>query len=144
MLTYSRLPISFIYLICFTLSPPFHNSPRSVLSSRKDLSQADIQTVLNEIHRHGQAISGLDKKLSDLSRAANAIRREKQKHEDIISRCRGILTLARRAPDEILAHIFELCAADGWNRAPLVCAGQFFTSITSYSGSVLMLVLLVS
>lgn len=77
----------------------------------------------NEIQRRGQEIGELDKKLSDLAQQASSIRKEKQRHEDIISRCRGILTLARRAPDEILAYIFELCAADGWVKAPLVCAG---------------------
>ncbi|KAI9510476.1 hypothetical protein F5148DRAFT_583179 [Russula earlei] len=39
---------------------------------------------------------------------------------DTIARCRGSISLARRAPDDVLAIIFEHCAAGGWANAPLV------------------------
>jgi hypothetical protein len=42
------------------------------------------------------------------------------RHREVIARCKAVITLARRLPEELLAKIFEFCVADGWTRAPVV------------------------
>ncbi|KAI0303100.1 hypothetical protein BC826DRAFT_903843, partial [Russula brevipes] len=53
-------------------------------------------------------------------REVQQLRAEKAYHLDAISKHRGSISLALRAPDDVLALIFEHSTAGGWTNAPLV------------------------
>ncbi|THH17957.1 hypothetical protein EW146_g2951 [Bondarzewia mesenterica] len=93
---------------------------------RYHLSREDILEVHKQIHEHEQAIASVDAKLEELMKEAHRLRITKSRYQDLVSKRKGIITLARLAPDEVLAQIFEHCVAEGWARAPLavsqVCA----------------------
>ncbi|TFY72758.1 hypothetical protein EVG20_g253 [Dentipellis fragilis] len=86
------------------------------------ISLEEIQSVNTQISDYEKTISSIETEIQDVLRQANALRVQRRYYLDLISKCRGTITLARRAPDEILAHIFEYCAASGWAKAPLVAS----------------------
>ncbi|KAI0321886.1 hypothetical protein OF83DRAFT_1031410, partial [Amylostereum chailletii] len=74
----------------------------------------------DEIQTHRASIASIDVEVQALSHQIGRLNARKAHYLDLISKCRGKITLARRAPDEVLAHIFEHCVRGGWTKAPLV------------------------
>lgn len=87
---------------------------------RREPSTEEIAAATAEIESQELAILALQQRIHDLTGEIAAARRAQGYHRDIIARCRGVTTLARRIPEELLAQIFERCVADGWTRAPVV------------------------
>lgn len=81
---------------------------------------ADLEYIHTEIHSHESAISVIDQEIDELMRTVRQLQFKKWEHTEGIRRCKGLITLARRLPYEILANIFELCVRDGFTRTPLV------------------------
>lgn len=81
---------------------------------------ADLEYIHTEIHSHESAISMIDQEIDELMRTVRQLQFKKWEHTEGIRRCKGLITLARRLPYEILANIFELCVRDGFTRTPLV------------------------
>jgi hypothetical protein len=83
------------------------------------LTKEDIASVHKVMASHEAAIVSLDEEIAELTRKLNTLRFKKSQHQDCIVHCKGIITLARRIPDELLASIFTHAARE-WSRAPLV------------------------
>ncbi|TFK43627.1 hypothetical protein BDQ12DRAFT_675297 [Crucibulum laeve] len=80
----------------------------------------DMDSAKTLIHRHEQAIALLNNDVEGLQRSIRQLEFRKMQHQAAIARCKGMITLAKRMPLELLAVIFEKCAEDGWTRTPLV------------------------
>jgi hypothetical protein len=72
------------------------------------------------IRSHELEIESIDTSIQSLLRQLQQLRAQRARHVDAIAKCRGSISLALRAPDDVLALIFEQCAAGGWANAPLV------------------------
>jgi hypothetical protein len=83
-------------------------------------SANEIATVHATIHSHELEIESIDITIQDILRQVQQLRAKKAGHLDAIAKHRGSTSMARRAPDDVLALIFEHAAADGWANAPLV------------------------
>jgi hypothetical protein len=84
------------------------------------LSADDLATVSETIRAHEQTIVDIDKQINTLNREITLLRTKKQEHLNKITHCKGIVTLARRLPPEVIASIIEHCSTSGWWRAPQV------------------------
>lgn len=87
---------------------------------RREPTPADVAAACREIDEHKAAISSLQERIFILLSEVQTLRREQKEHHDQINVCKGVTTLARRIPEELLSKIFEHCLEDGWYRAPLV------------------------
>ncbi|KAF8271745.1 hypothetical protein EI94DRAFT_1567886 [Lactarius quietus] len=72
------------------------------------------------IRGHELEIESIDTAIQSLLRQVHQLRTQRARHVDAIAKCRGSISLVLRAPDDVLALIFEQCAASGWANAPLV------------------------
>jgi hypothetical protein len=72
------------------------------------------------IRSHEFQVESVDIAIQDVLRRLQKLRAKRSYHLDTIAKCRGSISLARRAPDDVLALIFEHAAAGGWVNAPLV------------------------
>ena len=79
-----------------------------------------IQSAWNTIAGHESAIGDLEDRIQGLLNQVRDLRYDQAKHRAAIERCKGLVTLARRLPEELLIKIFEHCVEDGWTRAPVV------------------------
>ncbi|KAI0921950.1 hypothetical protein AcW1_004208 [Taiwanofungus camphoratus] len=79
----------------------------------------DVVAIREEICRHKIAIDAIQERILGLQLEIQQLRREQGMHDQHISLCKGVITLARRIPEELLAKIFEHCVEGGWTRAPL-------------------------
>lgn len=68
---------------------------------------------------HEQAVANIDDEIEHLMRTVRQLQYKKFQYQEKIKECKGMMTLARRLPPEILARIFEECVRDGWTRTPL-------------------------
>ncbi|KAF9482490.1 hypothetical protein BDN70DRAFT_853287 [Pholiota conissans] len=80
----------------------------------------DVASVNQTISQHQQAITSLDTQIQRYMSRIRQLEYLKQTHISEIRRCKGMITLAKRLPPEILASIFEECIQDGWTRTPLI------------------------
>lgn len=87
---------------------------------RREPSQEEIAAATSEIAQQESALSFLERKVESLIAEIGKLRLAQRKHHEAIRHYKGIITLARRIPEELLAKIFEHCVADGWTRAPIV------------------------
>lgn len=87
---------------------------------RYEPTEEDVNKALEEISVHEAAIAALDSRLCGLLQEVRRIEETKRTHAAAIVKCKGVLTLARRIPGEILARIFEHCVLEGWTRGPIV------------------------
>lgn len=87
---------------------------------RSDPTPEVIAHAQSTIRTHEQAIDNIEAHIQALLAEARILRAEQAAHRTHISRCKGVLTLARRLPEELLIKIFEHCVVDGWTRAPIV------------------------
>jgi len=83
-------------------------------------SANEIFAIHAAIRSHELGIEFIDTSIQSLLRQIQQLRAQRGRHVDAIGVCRGSISLAIRAPDDILALIFEHCAASGWANAPLV------------------------
>ncbi len=83
-------------------------------------SAEEIFAVHAVIHSHELEVESMDITIQDLLRQLQQLHAKRAYHLDAIAKCRGSISLARRAPDDVLALIFEHAAAGGWTNAPLV------------------------
>ncbi|KAL1946256.1 hypothetical protein VTO73DRAFT_15383 [Trametes versicolor] len=79
-----------------------------------------VKTAWDAIHGHEAAIGDLEDRIQDLLNQVRDLRYDQAKHRASIERYKGLITLARRLPEELLIKIFDHCVADGWTRAPVV------------------------
>ncbi|KAG5644073.1 hypothetical protein DXG03_009163 [Asterophora parasitica] len=75
-----------------------------------------------DLQAHQQAVDLIDIEIAGLMRTVRQLQFRKGKHEDQIKYFRGLTTLARKLPAELLACIFEECVRDGWTRTPLTAS----------------------
>lgn len=87
---------------------------------RGEPSPEDILAANTEVRRHELAISSIHSRIASLLAEIAQLRVEEAEHQAAIRTCKGVTTLARLIPDELLAQIFEQCVADGWTLAPVV------------------------
>ncbi|KAF8165437.1 hypothetical protein B0H34DRAFT_793825 [Crassisporium funariophilum] len=80
----------------------------------------DVQAIHATISHHEQAILSLEGEMETHMRTIRQLQHRKHQHLAEIRRCKGMITLAKRLPPEILASVFEECVSDGWTRTPLV------------------------
>lgn len=74
------------------------------------------------IRNHELEVESIDITIQNVFRQVQQLRAKRAYHLDTIAKCRGSISLARRAPDDVLALIFEHAAAGGWINAPLVAS----------------------
>ena len=86
---------------------------------RREPSKDEVAAANTEIEQQEKTISKLDKMIHGLMVEISKLRVAQRTHHEVICRCKGVITLARRIPEEVLANIFEHCVADGWTRAAL-------------------------
>ncbi|KAI0301841.1 hypothetical protein B0F90DRAFT_254506 [Multifurca ochricompacta] len=85
-------------------------------------STDEIFAVHAAIRVHELGIESIDITIQNLLRQVQQLRTKRAHHLDAIAKCRGSISLAWRAPDDVLALIFEHCAASGWANAPLIAS----------------------
>jgi hypothetical protein len=96
-----------------------------VFPGSTDVASADeICTVRANIHKHRLEIDSIlvDVIIQNMPvlREVQQLRAKKAYHLGAIAKHRGSISLALRAPDDVLALIFEHSAAGGWTNTPLV------------------------
>ena len=87
---------------------------------RVEPTEEDVKKAKALIASHEDSISVLNGRISELYTQIRRIEEHKKAHLAEIIKSRGVLTMARRMPGELLARIFEECIAEGWTRAPVV------------------------
>lgn len=94
---------------------------------RLDPTPEVVQAAWDTIHTHESSIADLEAHIQGLLNDVRDLRYDQAKHRAAIERSIGLITLARRLPEELLIRIFTLAVADGWTRGPVVvshvCAG---------------------
>ncbi|KAL1723312.1 hypothetical protein EV715DRAFT_245774 [Schizophyllum commune] len=94
------------------ISPP---APRSSVEDRA-LDRSEIQ---ENISHHEDIIRDLDIEIAGLLKDVRELQLRKLTHHQAVSKYLGLITLARKLPQELLALIFEQCIQDGYTRTPL-------------------------
>jgi len=94
----------------------------SILPDNMDIASPanEIFTAHATIRSHQVEIESIDITIQDILRQVQQLRFKRANHLDAIAKLRGSISMALRAPDEVLALIFEHGAAGGWANAPLV------------------------
>lgn len=87
---------------------------------RREPSPDEVAAANEEIAKQELAILALEQRAQALIAEMADLRRRQAAHRDSMARCKGVTTLARRIPEELLAKIFEHSVMDGWTRAPVV------------------------
>lgn len=87
---------------------------------RREPSPDEIAVANEEIAKQELAVLTLEQRAQALIAEMANLRRLQAGHRDVMARCKGVTTLARRIPEELLAKIFEDSVVDGWTRAPVV------------------------
>lgn len=83
-------------------------------------STDDFFAIRATIRSHELEVESIDTAIQSLLRQVQQLRTQRARHAETITKCRGSISLVLRAPDDVLALIFEQCAASGWANAPLV------------------------
>jgi F-box-like len=86
---------------------------------RRDLTPADIACIKVEISLNNETISSIDVDIESVRCQLEQLRKKRFTHTQLINRCKGALTLARRIPPELLAKIFEH-SAETWALTPFI------------------------
>ncbi|PIL23563.1 hypothetical protein GSI_14876 [Ganoderma sinense ZZ0214-1] len=97
-----------------------HLSPAERHLFRVEPTLEVIQAAEATIRTHEGYIEALEDRIGGLLAQVRDLRYDQAKHRAAIERSRGLITLARRLPDELLIKIFGHLVADGWTRAPVV------------------------
>jgi len=87
---------------------------------QESVGEGNMEAIQIQIRTHESAIAIIDDEICGLMRAVRQLQFEKLKHSEGIRYYKGLITLARRLPCEILASIFEMCVQDGYTKTPLV------------------------
>lgn len=83
-------------------------------------SADEILAIHATIRSHELEIESIDAAIRSILRQVQQPRAQRARHVDAIAKCRASISMALRSPDDVLALIFEQCAASGWADAPLV------------------------
>ncbi|KAI1788686.1 hypothetical protein LXA43DRAFT_974721 [Ganoderma leucocontextum] len=97
-----------------------HLSPAERHQFRVEPTPEVIQAAEATIRTHEDHIAALEDRIGGLLTQVRDLRYDQAKHRAAIERSRGLITLARRLPDELLIKIFGHLIADGWTRGPVV------------------------
>ncbi|KAK7696611.1 hypothetical protein QCA50_001269 [Cerrena zonata] len=87
---------------------------------RREPTAAEIAEAETEIQTHEQTVAQLTKQIQSLHTQITSLRTAQADHFKAMYRHKGVITLARRIPPELLARIFRICVKDGWYMAPAV------------------------
>lgn len=87
---------------------------------RRDPLPHEVEAAEKEIARQNAAIDTLERRIQRLRADILSLEKAQRAHQGDIYYCKGVITLARRLPEELLAKIFEHCVAAGWPRAPAI------------------------
>ncbi|KAF8076290.1 hypothetical protein FPV67DRAFT_1471108 [Lyophyllum atratum] len=79
----------------------------------------DPELDVMEVEAHERAVTLIDDEIEALMRTVRQLQFRKSQYQDKIKHVKGLTTLARRLPIELLACIIEECVRDGWTRTPL-------------------------
>lgn len=79
-----------------------------------------LANVRVSIAQNEKALENLDLELEDQMRVIRQLHHKRNQQLEEIKRLKGLITLARRLPLEILASIFEECIRNGWTKTPIV------------------------
>ena len=79
-----------------------------------------VDAVHQKIVENEHAMESLEREIEEHARTIRQIQYKIQQHQVEIRRYKGMITLAKRLPPEILASIFEECVKSGWTKTPLV------------------------
>ncbi|KIY46633.1 hypothetical protein FISHEDRAFT_46965 [Fistulina hepatica ATCC 64428] len=79
----------------------------------------DVGQVQSAIIHHEAAVLEINQEIEQLLAVARRLEYQKSRHMEEMRRCKGLITLARRIPPEILVYIFELCVDWGFPRTPI-------------------------
>jgi len=88
--------------------------------SSRIFSDVYVDAVHQKIVENEHAIESLERGIEEHARTIRQIQYKIQQHQVEIRRYKGMITLAKRLPPEILASIFEECVKSGWTKTPLV------------------------
>lgn len=88
----------------------------------RHLGDAILELQIMDLETHERAVTLIDDEIEVLMRTVRQLQFRKMQHQEQIKRVKGLTTLARRLPPEILACIFEQCVQDGWTRTPLTAS----------------------
>ncbi|KAF8631522.1 hypothetical protein AX15_002282 [Amanita polypyramis BW_CC] len=74
------------------------------------------------VARHEKDIARINAEIERFQCCVRQLHFQKLQHEELVRRCKGMTTVARRLPPEVLAFIFEMCVNDGWTLTPLLAS----------------------
>ncbi|TCD70487.1 hypothetical protein EIP91_003248 [Steccherinum ochraceum] len=102
-------------------------APRKTLKMSRDISVYRREPTLDEVAEASahiatsvKDITALQSQIQELQDQMRMLQRQQAGHYRDIERHKGVITLARRIPPELLASIFEICVDGGWTRGPIV------------------------
>ena len=87
---------------------------------RREPTTNEIAEAKAEIHVHEEEVAMLNGRIFSLQNQIISLKSEQAGHIRTINKHKGVITLARRIPPELLARIFARCVKDGWYLAPVV------------------------
>ncbi|KAF9534822.1 hypothetical protein CPB83DRAFT_754526 [Crepidotus variabilis] len=83
-------------------------------------SDVDVAAVHRSIAQHEHVMASLDLEMEKHMQIIRQLQHKKEQHLAQIRHCKGMITLAKQLPLEILAFIFEECVRDGWTKTPIL------------------------
>lgn len=89
---------------------------------RREPTSEEIEEANKNIQLHESVVVSLQRQIRDLQAQISLLQGVQAQHLRLVSQHRGVTTLARRIPPELLAKIFEHCVQEGWTRAPIVAS----------------------
>ena len=92
----------------------------SVSVYRREPSALEVEDASSHIASAATEMSALQTQILELQAQIHSLQRRQATYQQLIDRHKGVITLARRIPPELLADIFEQCVDGGWTRAPII------------------------
>ncbi|KAH8106045.1 hypothetical protein BXZ70DRAFT_412584 [Cristinia sonorae] len=87
---------------------------------RREPTPQEAADASVQIAKSVEEIGALQEKINDLQSHMRRLQQQQFHHYADVKLHRGVITLARRIPSELLAYIFELSVDSGWTRAPVI------------------------
>lgn len=89
---------------------------------RREPTSDEVEEANKGVLFHESAFTSLRHQIRGLQDQIARLQNLQAQHLRSISQHKGVTTLARRIPSELLAKIFGHCVEDGWTRAPIVAS----------------------
>lgn len=86
---------------------------------RREPTLEEIEEAKKDITSHEASVVSIQQQVAELKIQISHLLNQQHRHLRWISYHKGVATLARRIPPEVLAKIFEHCVSYGWTRAPV-------------------------